>query len=334
MKGMKNCLIASLLFLLLAVILTGCGGQKKTEFSIYLINGAEDGLVEGSYTLKSDESGDMVKELADLLNSRDVSAGRFKNAEFRSESGDTVRTPLLPEGVSIEQYSLNGGNLSLWFSKSYYDMGKKREVLCRDGIVQEMLQVPGVTSVTFYVGSGKLKGADGKEVGPMTADSFVTNPGNQVNSMKEATLTLFFADSKGTSLSPEIETVKYASSVSIEKLVVQQLIAGPDSSSLQATVPSDTKIINVMLSDGVCYVNLDSGFLSQSYSISPELTIYSIVDSLCQLDGVKKVQVSVNGSSDVVFRDKVDLSQPFTMNEDIISSDSKPVEKEVQQSDQ
>ena len=57
-------------------------------------------------------------------------------------------------------------------------------------------------------------------------------------------------------------TIEYkttGSNISLEKLVMEQLIEGPRKSGLLATIPSETKLITITVVDGVCYVNLVSG---------------------------------------------------------------------------
>ena len=63
--------------------------------------------------------------------------------------------------------------------------------------------------------------------------------------------------------------------------------------------------------DGTCYVNLDNGFLTQTYNVSAEVQIYSIVNSLVELSNINKVQIAVNGNTDMIFREKISLSNVF-----------------------
>ena len=74
------------------------------------------------------------------------------------------------------------------------------------------------------------------------------------------------------------------------------------------TLPSDVKLLNVSVSENVCYVNFDSNLL---------IPIYSIVNSLCAISSVNKVQLTVNGSSDVMFRDVISLNTLFERNLDL-----------------
>ena len=53
--------------------------------------------------------------------------------------------------------------------------------------------------------------------------------------------------------------------------------------------------------------------------MTPEATIYSIVNSLTGLNNVKKVQILLNGETNVIYREKLDLSTYFERNLDIIT---------------
>ena len=71
-------------------------------------------------------------------------------------------------------------------------------------------------------------------------------------------------------------------------------------------------------SDGICYVNLDSSFQANVLTVSPEATIYSIVNSLVEDCNVQSVQFSVNGESDVEFANGLSLKQPFTADMSLV----------------
>ena len=57
----------------------------------------------------------------------------------------------------------------------------------------------------------------------------------------------------------------------------------------------EIKIFNILTKDGICYVNLDSSFLTVVNNVSTEVAVYSIVNSLVELDNINKVQILVNG---------------------------------------
>jgi len=79
--------------------------------------------------------------------------------------------------------------------------------------------------------------------------------------------------------------------------------------------------LNVTVKDKICYVNLSGNFLTQPVAAIPEITIYSIVNSLAELPGVNKVQISVEGESSVMYHEEISLATPFEANRDLIKTE-------------
>jgi germination protein M len=95
---------------------------------------------------------------------------------------------------------------------------------------------------------------------------------------------------------------------------LEQLIAGPKEEDHYATIPPETKIMDVTTtSDGVCYVNLSQEFVTKHSggSTGELLTIYSIVNSLSEMENVEKVQFLIEGEKVEAFKGHVDFSTPF-----------------------
>ena len=70
------------------------------------------------------------------------------------------------------------------------------------------------------------------------------------------------------------------------------------------------------VNENVCYLNFDSSFLNNSLDVKEYIPVYSIVNSLAAVSSVNKVQIAVNGSQDVMFRDSISLNQLFERNLD------------------
>lgn len=60
-------------------------------------------------------------------------------------------------------------------------------------------------------------------------------------------------------------------------------------------VPSKTTLNNLTIMDNICYLDLSRDFEQQDPNVSSEVIVYSIVDTLCELPEVTKVQFSVDG---------------------------------------
>ena len=178
-----------------------------------------------------------------------------------------------------------------------------------------MTQIPGVDCVSFYVADAPLTDIRGNIVGSMNQDSFIENPGEQINSIQCTTLKLYFANETGDGLVEETRSdVYYSSNVSMEKLIMEQLLEGPQTEGAKSAIPAGTKLINVSVVDGVCYVSLDENFKNQDYQVNEAVVIYSIVDSLTELSTISKVQISVNGDTSGTYRDNFKLSDMYDRN--------------------
>lgn len=291
-------IICITLSLAMLFTMTGCGREekKKGEYQIYYLNMDMSKIVAEDYDSTGAEGEDLIKELLVKLQS----------APDSSKLRQTV-----PSNVNVNSFRLNGAYLYVDFSEEYNALKPTEEVLIRAAIVKTLMQTGRCSLVAFTVKGEPLLTHDGTLVGGMSAESFVENPGKQINSSVETTLTLYFANKEGTKLVKETRNVHYSTNISMEKLIMEQLIEGPKKSSSMATVPSGTKIISVSVVDGVCYINLSDSFRNQNAEVNEEIVLYSIVNSLSEVKNVSKVQIAINGSTDGKLRYTYDLSKMY-----------------------
>ena len=127
---------------------------------------------------------------------------------------------------------------------------------------------------------------------------------------------LYFTDANGTLLYPEKRSVMHNVNTSVERVIIEELISGPEQPGLMPTLNSDIKILNVSVNENVCYVNFDAAFLNNSLEVKDYIPIYSIVNSLSELSNVNRVQITVNGSQEVTFRETISLNTLFERNLD------------------
>ena len=156
----------------------------------------------------------------------------------------------------------------------------------------------------------------GKPVGMMAASDFIESV-SDVNTFEETSMTLFFADETGQRLVEEEREVVHSMNTSLEKLVVEELMKGPQLGGRFPTLPPDLKLLNVSVNENVCYINFDSAFLNRTLAVAEYIPIYSIVNTVCEISNVNKVQITVNGSQNVKFRDVIDLTTQFERNLEI-----------------
>jgi len=302
---MKKRCLSILLFLAMMLSLTGCrlGGDKQGEYQIYYLNMDMTKIMPEEYDSSGAAGDELIEELLTKL----------KSAPDSSKLRQTI-----PTNVEVEWFQVNSSCLYINFNEEYKNLTPTEEVLIRAAIVKTVLQIDGISLVAFRVNEEPLISHDGTMVGSMTNDSFVENPGQQINSSVETTLTLYFANKDGTELVKETRDVHYSTNISMEKLVMEQLIEGPKKSRAFAALPSGTKLISVSTVEGVCYVNLSDSFKNQSAIITEDVLLYSIVNSLTELPGITKVQLSINGDTKGMVRYAYELSKMYERNFDML----------------
>ena len=190
--------------------------------------------------------------------------------------------------------------------------------MTRAALVRTITQLNGIEYVSMKVRNDPLTDRSGNPIGIMEASMFIDNAGDEINTYEKARLTLYFTDKSGTKLVEASRSVVYNTNISMEKLVVEELIKGPNNDEIFPTVNPETKVNNVTVKDGICYVNLNESFLTPMTNATSEVTIYSITNSLVELSNVNKVQISINGDTEGTFRERIPFSTIFERNLELI----------------
>lgn len=297
-----------LLLLLTVLALAGCG-EKKTEavageaYKIYYLNTSVTKLAPYEYHTETTDTELLIQELME---------------QFLKVPNDVDSQAALSDKVGYRGYRLEERILYLYFDGGYsrVNMDATREILCRAALTKTMTQLEGVDYISIYVADQPLLDLTGKPVGLLADTDFIESI-SDVNTFEKIQITLYFADETGEKLVEEDREVVHSMNTSLEKLVVEELLKGPEVEGGYPTLPSDVKLLNVSVSENVCYVNFDSNFLNNSLEVKELIPIYSIVNSLCAISNVNKVQLTVNGSSDVMFRDVISLNTQFERNLDL-----------------
>lgn len=292
---------------LLVSALFGCGrGKEPPEGSIkvYYVNSDETGIVSDDYVLQADKN-DTDAAIAELMGILKTMPDRLQYEAPISEVNELIG------------YSLTDKLLTLNFEASYLELGRTIEILDRAAIVRTFTQLDSIDYVSFQIEGTPLTDHYGNIVGNMSADTFIYNVGNEINTYEKVQLKLYFANSDGTRLSAVYRSVVYNSNISMERLAVEQIINGPNTDIVFPSVSRDTKIKSINVKDGVCYVDFDNGFLTSVPNVTAEAALYSIVNTLTELPAVNKVAFSVNGQDSFTFMDFL-ISGQYERNLDIV----------------
>ena len=298
--------------LLLLGMLTGCK-QEETEGTAVMMSyiGAQNNkVVEKEVYLLGESVEAQLEEVLTLL------ATAPKKLEYQVP---------ISQGITVLTTNITNHSLVLNLSKEYKQLNTLMEILTRASLVKSITQIEGIDSVTIHIDGEPLRDSLDKAIGAMTADMFIDNAGEEISTYEKVTIRLYFANEAGDGLIAVDRSKAYNTNISLDKFVVEELLKGPGTTTygVYPTINPDTKLISTLVKDNTCYVNFDSTFLTQVYEVKAEVAIYSIVNSLCELPGIDRVQISVAGSTDVMFREVIPLTTIFSRDLNYIQSNSK-----------
>lgn len=304
-----HALWAVLLTLVLLSGMTGCAREEKEDSGLllYCLNEDLSSLSTLSYQLEDGKSKDDLspqKMADDMLE------------QLATSSGD-VRSIAPIQNFTVTGTTLQNGTLTVFLSSDYEELEAVREILTRAALVNTLCQIDGVDSVSFLCGDHPLTNEDGSVVTAMNSDMFIFNSGKEIMNYEKVRLHLYFANEDGDQLVDTYRNVVYNSNISMERLVVEQVLKGPNSDVVFPTLNPAAKVLSVTTRDGVCYVNLDQAFLTEPYGVTSQVAIYSLVNSLTELSSVSAVQITIEGKTGKAFMDS-SLSSAFERNLSVV----------------
>ena len=310
MKGKK--VLCILCTVILVFGMTGCGEKTDKQlmsYQVFYINSDGSGLTGKTYQLK-DAKQDLVSVIKELI------------IRLQTPQEESLKSPI-DEGIQVVD-QIKENQLSVYFSAGYNNKSGLDEILSRAAIVKTLCQIQEIEYVEFYVEDQPLM-LSGNAVGLMSQESFVDelNPQDQKQSKETV---LYFANKQGNRLKKITTDITYNAVEPIARLLVEQLIAGVssiqniDETKLQSAVPSKTTLNNLTIRDNICYLDLSRDFEQQDPNVSSEVIVYSIVDTLCELPEVTKVQFSVDGEQKEKYGDLEGFNKPLERNLDLLEN--------------
>lgn len=304
-----------MLILVLSVFFCSSCGKGDDEYNGYYIFGLDANEKKVAYEQYTPAAKDTEKLIEEFLD------------KMTKEPDDINMKKAIPDDVSIDDYVVSeSGEISVYLNSSYGNYTGVPEILRRAAIVKTLCQIPDISGVQFYVAGQPLTNSNMEAVGIMTADQFIDNTGGETNYKQNATLNMYFSDYKGTALVEVPVEITYDAAIPLEQLAIEQLMKGPYSiegvnkNSVLPTIPDGTRLNKVTVKENTCYIDFSSEFLNKRKSITADVAIYSVVNTLVELSTVNKVQFSIDGEQVLEYSDTVSFGEPFERNLDLVVS--------------
>lgn len=292
------CVIAISLF-------AGCSGNKvKTDKdgSLLYIASGDKGLVTKACVFTGSGASDNIQQVITALSESNEKAG--------------IIGPLTL-GAPVVSSRIEGQTAIIVFDQSYHRLGKIEQTLLITCLTKSITSINGIDAVSFMIGDNELKDSDGNVYVNLTSDMFVIDDDIDDISDTDISVSVYFADSNGNSLIKSIHKINYSTG-NMEQELMKVLITGPVGAEGYPVINPATKINSIDVKDGQCNIDFSSDFLNQTCNVSSDVAIYSVINTLCSLDNISRVKISVNGSSEYIYQEKYDLSQIYERNQELV----------------
>ncbi len=278
---MRRALSLLLTAALLCCLMAACKVGDTAEGSLfyYLIDAAEAGRMETLFQT----------EQRQLDNSRP-----WKERIQMYLTGpvdDALRNPF-PRDLTVLSAAWEESEqcITLRLSEEYTQLTGIGRTLANACLVWTLTEFDGIERVKLYCENNE----DLMDGNPSLSRELFHSSANLTE--KEHTLRIYFADENQRYLIPT--TRKVVSSENLPIYVIYQLLEGPGEEGLLATMPKATRLLNFQLEDGIATVDFSSDFLTNRprTELGERMTLYSLVNSLTELDGIAGVRLLVEGS--------------------------------------
>lgn len=315
MKKLRLCILIAAVILLAA-----CGKEEdsdskqkelgENQIYVYYVNSDKTGIVPEIYTIDREEP------LADTVS-------KIINNLFDVEATEEIQSPI-PDGLTYLGSALGEkyGRLEVSFNIVYDAINADTLLFFKASIVKTLLQLEDVNSVSLSLTDVASTNEDTATVTEnFDQDSFTMSFGNESGYKQKGAIVLYFANQAGEALKEYRKSVEISNTTSLDRLVIESLIEGPGTEEYTATIPKSTTIRNILVKDGICYVDLSDEFYNADNPLKNDIIIYSIVNSLVELPTVSKVQFLRNGEKQEFYRETLPFDGIFERNLDLIEQE-------------
>lgn len=231
----------------------------------------------------------------------------------------------LPDGMGFDitnNDSALGNVLCLELPEKFKELNGKERMIAVGSLVYTFSDLPFIDNVDISVdGESLAKLYDVSVQGTsLSRENVVNNPAINPEKINRQEVTLYFLNGEGVKLVPEQRNIEVKQSQTLEYQIVQQLVGGPEDEDLRAAIPKNTEVKDIKTEEGICYVNLSASFVDNlsGNANDEKLVIYSIVNSLTELNTVNKVQFLIDGEKVSEFKGHYDFSKTFERDESLI----------------
>lgn len=304
-----------LIFLLLfaAILLCAC---KEQDESVAMIQPVSF-YYRTAQTDFSAEDGVIRAEL------RDLGTGRFTDQKlfelyFQGPERDDLVSPF-SQDTSLKSVHRRGGILEIALSRNAYSPSEFDNNLAYACLAKTGLALEGIYKIRIEIWAkgGTLLDS----ISLSDNDILLYDSGAEKQDTRD--VTLYYSDETGTLLLTEKRSIPNRNWDDLREYaqyILEQLLSSPQSGGMKVALPAGTAILDdVNVEREICTVDFNGDFFLNrpKYEQAEQLTILSVVNTLCEIDGISAVQIYSQGQilSPYVW---LNLSKPWTMDNSVV----------------
>ena len=255
--------------------------QSRADFTLYYSDRQRRYLITETVSVSLATENDLVRFLVESLLIPPEGSGLIS---------------ALPAGTKLLDYSLDDGTCTLNFSGEFEQNLWNRcesQRLALLSVVNTLTQLDDIHQVEFQTDGNLLV-----QYGLISIPAPLVFEENAIGpvrtSMNEFDTTLYLSNGSGQYLAAVPTPLRQITGSSPTEQIVLALISHQDINGFHSTIPEQTRLLSAEIRSGVCYVDLSEEFLNtQDHLVS---SIRSIVASVCTLEQIHSVQITVEGN--------------------------------------
>lgn len=211
----------------------------------------------------------------------------------------------IPQGTRVVSWSLENRVAQVELSEDYGELSGIDLTIADYCVTLTLCQLPGVDGVRVTAGE-KLRDRRVLRAGDVIFSGAEEEP-------VDVPATLYFRRTGSGTLGSELRVFRLTEDEAPAKAVLEALIAGPQDGGLSMLLPPGVEVRSAWVDDGVCHADFTAALL-EGIPDAPEdqeLLISSLVETLCSLDTVERVELLVEGEPLTAYG-SLDLSGPLS----------------------
>lgn len=314
---MKKSIVLVLIISILGFSFYGCTNNDEQPNNTDTDIGEDQSVTEKVELFYGDENNEkMVSEEREITYEKDEDKYQVVVEELIKGPSDESLTANINPDTEVIEITNENADIIIDLSSEFNEFsGSIAEIIGIGSLVNTITQFEGTERVKILIEGEELIGPSGKSRGFM--ETFPLDP--QQETTKE--VVLYFGGQNAEYVVPEKRNISVSDDISQQdyiKYIVEELIKGPSSEDLNATIPPETEVLSVKVEDSIAYIDFSEEMHTKHWggAAGEAMTISSIANTLTELDYIDKVNITVNGEPLAI--EHTILEKPVGRNEDMI----------------